>query len=162
MSARRRTKVAAYAVCRTDDRILLARYVSPDGSQRHWTLPGGSVEHAEDPYDAVVREVAEETGYDVEVERLLGVDSRTWPVDDRDGLGVLELHGFGIFYSVRVVGGELRHEIGGSTDRAEWVPAHEVAGLERSAIIDVGVGLDRARPLTGRVAPVPVGGLIRP
>jgi 8-oxo-dGTP pyrophosphatase MutT (NUDIX family) len=71
-----RLRLAAYAVCLRQDRLLLARYVSPDGAQRHWTLPGGKVEHAEDPYDAVVREVAEETGYQVEVERLLGVDSR--------------------------------------------------------------------------------------
>lgn len=28
----------------------------------NWTLPGGKVEHAEDPFDAMVREVAEETG----------------------------------------------------------------------------------------------------
>jgi ADP-ribose pyrophosphatase YjhB (NUDIX family) len=34
------------------------------------------VEHGEDPYDAVVREVAEETGYQVLVEQPLGVDSR--------------------------------------------------------------------------------------
>jgi len=36
---------------------------------------GGKVEHAEDPFDAVIREVAEETGFEA-VERLLGVDSR--------------------------------------------------------------------------------------
>ena len=36
---------------------------------------GRQVEHAEDPFDAVIREVAEETGCDGVVERLLGVDS---------------------------------------------------------------------------------------
>src|SRR4051812_25063523 len=66
-------RLAAYGVCIVDERMLLARYVSPDGRQRHWTLPGGKVEHAEDPYDAVVREVAEETGYVIGIDRLLGV-----------------------------------------------------------------------------------------
>ena len=70
-------RLAAYAVCPRGDDLLIARWISGDGSQRHWTLPGGKVEHGEDPYVAVVREVAEETGYDVEVEALLGVDSRT-------------------------------------------------------------------------------------
>ncbi|MGW3791240.1 NUDIX hydrolase [Micromonospora arida] len=42
-------------------------------------LPGGKVEQAEDPFDAVVREVAEETGCVSVVERLLGVDSRVIP-----------------------------------------------------------------------------------
>lgn len=71
-------RLAAYAVCRRQDRVLLARWVSADGARRHWTLPAGGVEHGEDPSDAVVREVAEETGYRVRVERLLGVDSRTF------------------------------------------------------------------------------------
>jgi 8-oxo-dGTP diphosphatase len=74
-------RLAAYAVCFDEDRILLARCVSPDQALRYWTLPGGKVEHAEDPFDTVVREVAEETGYTVEVENLLGVDSRSWHVD---------------------------------------------------------------------------------
>jgi 8-oxo-dGTP diphosphatase len=30
-----------------------------------WTLPGGRVEHAEDPFNAEIRKVAEEAGYDV-------------------------------------------------------------------------------------------------
>lgn len=50
-------RLAAYAGCDEDGRVLLAHHAS-----RNWTLPGGRVEHAEDPFDAVIREVAEETG----------------------------------------------------------------------------------------------------
>ncbi|MEW2428777.1 NUDIX domain-containing protein [Micromonospora sp. NPDC047644] len=71
-------RLAAYAVCIDEGRVLLARHVSPTGDT-HWTLPGGKVEQAEDPFDAVVREVAEETGCVSVVERLLGVDSRVIP-----------------------------------------------------------------------------------
>lgn len=38
-----------------------------------WNLPGGGVEHGEAPWDCVVREVKEETGLDVVVERLIGL-----------------------------------------------------------------------------------------
>ena len=38
-----------------------------------WCLPGGQLEAGETPMEAVVREVAEETGLEVEVERLVGV-----------------------------------------------------------------------------------------
>ncbi|MER5419022.1 NUDIX domain-containing protein [Streptosporangium roseum] len=60
-----RFKLSAYGVCQGNGRMLLARYVSPRGDERHWTLSGGKIEHGEDPYNAVVREIAEETGYQV-------------------------------------------------------------------------------------------------
>ncbi|GIJ23029.1 NUDIX domain-containing protein [Micromonospora lutea] len=63
------SRLAAYAVCVEQERVLLVRCVSPAG-ETNWSLPGGKVEHAEDPFDAVVREVAEETGCDAVVERL--------------------------------------------------------------------------------------------
>jgi 8-oxo-dGTP pyrophosphatase MutT (NUDIX family) len=75
-------RLAAYAVCVDDGRVLLARWTGPGGDSS-WTLPGGRVEPGEDRFDAVVREVAEETGCDAVVERLLGVDSRTIPAADR-------------------------------------------------------------------------------
>jgi len=38
-----------------------------------WNLPGGKMEEGETPVDAVIREVKEETGYDVCIDRLSGV-----------------------------------------------------------------------------------------
>ncbi|MEU8083974.1 NUDIX hydrolase [Micromonospora sp. NPDC049101] len=156
-----RLRVAAYAVCLRDDRLLLARWVSPDGARRHWTLPGGGVEHAEDPFDAVVREVAEETGYEARVEQLLGVNSRTRQVQSYDDSGVVDLHMVAVFYRAGIVGGELRPETGGSTDLAQWVPLAQVVTMERSVVVDVGLELHRSAPPTGHLEPIHTTGLLR-
>ncbi|MFD5116178.1 NUDIX hydrolase [Streptomyces sp. NPDC058391] len=153
-------RLAAYAVCIEDGRVLLAHAVRPDG-EKTWTLPGGRVEHAEDPFDAVIREVAEETGLDAVVERLLGVDSRVIPAAERRLPGRPELQNVGIFYQVRITGGELRPEPNGETAESVWTPIPDVARLGRSSLLDIGLALAQTVPATGHVAPVPVGGLIR-
>jgi 8-oxo-dGTP diphosphatase len=152
-------RLAAYALCIEEGRVLLARHVPPKG-QPNWTLPGGRVEHAEDPFDAVIREVAEETGYDATVERLLGVDSRVIPAAERVAGGP-EHHNVGIFYRVRITGGHLRPEPNGQTAESVWTPIPDVASLRRSSLVDVGLRLAETLPATGHVAPVPVGGLIQ-
>ncbi|MFF2065485.1 NUDIX hydrolase [Streptomyces sp. NPDC058200] len=153
-------RLAAYAVCIEDGRVLLAHAVRPDG-EKTWTLPGGRVEHAEDPFDAVIREVAEETGLDAVVERLLGVDSRVIPAAERRLPGRPELQNVGIFYQVRITGGELRPEPNGETAESVWTPIPDVARLGRSSLLDIGLALAQTVPATGHVAPVRVGGLIR-
>lgn len=151
-------RLAAYAVCIESGRVLLARHVEPAG-RTHWTLPGGGVEQSEDPFDAVIREVAEETGCDGVVERLLGVDSRVIPASvARAGA---EHQNVGIFYQVRITGGRLRPEPDGETAESVWTPLAEVADRRRSGLVDVGIALAQHLPVTGRVAPVPVGGLVR-
>ncbi|MFC4503171.1 MULTISPECIES: NUDIX hydrolase [Streptomyces] len=148
---RKNLRVAAYAVCVRDGQVLLAR--SPaDGGGFEWVLPGGGMEHGEDPLDTVVRELAEETGYRVEATGLLGIDSRHH-VFARDGLtGPVDHHGVRIVYEGRIVGGELRNEVGGSTDMAAWHDLDAVTGLPRVGLIDIALTLWRERPVSGRVS----------
>lgn len=153
-------RLAAYAVCTQDTQVLLVRCVSLAG-ESSWTLPGGRVEHGEDPFDAVIREVAEETGYDAVVDRLLGVDSRVIPAAERRLPGPLPHQNVGIFYRVRITGGQLRREPNGETAESVWTPIPGVAHLRRSSLVNVGLALAQTLPATGHVAPVPVGGLIQ-
>ncbi|MFB7560509.1 NUDIX hydrolase [Streptomyces brevispora] len=151
-------RLAAYAVCVEDGRVLLARHVSANG-ESNWTLPGGGVEHGEDPFDAVIREVAEETGCGAVVERLLGVDSRVVPAAEaRRGI---EHQNVGVFYRVRITGGRLRPEPNGEIVESVWTPVPEVASLRRSSLVDIGLELEQTAPASGHVAPVPVGGLVQ-
>lgn len=57
------------AVRDSDGRVLLARHVEGE----NWLLPGGSIEPAELPADAALRETWEETGLVVRLTGLLGV-----------------------------------------------------------------------------------------
>ncbi|MEU3216330.1 NUDIX domain-containing protein [Streptomyces sp. NPDC006971] len=151
-------RLAAYAVCIEDGRVLLARHVPPEG-ESNWTLPGGGVEHGEDPFDAVIREVAEETGCAAVVDRLLGVDSRVVPAAvARAGV---EHQNVGVFYRVRITGGRLRPEPNGEIAESVWTAIPDVARLRRSSLVDIGLALARTLPVTGHVAPVPVGGLVQ-
>jgi len=154
-------RVAAYGVCVEGGRVLLARYVSPWGDGSWWTLPGGGVEQGEDPFDTVIREIAEETGLDAVVERLLGVDSRVIPAE-QSRRGGSDHQNIGIFYGVRITGGTLRPEPNGETAESVWIPIDEVPALHRAAIIDIGLNLSQTLPPTGHVPPVATGGLIEP
>ncbi|MFF3324487.1 NUDIX hydrolase [Streptomyces sp. NPDC002889] len=143
-------RVAAYAVCIREEQVLLARFVAGDGTRR-WTLPGGGMDHGEDPLDTVVREVEEETGYAAEMTALLGLDSVRRRYPRRLG-AFADFQGLRIVYEGRITGGSLRHETNGSTDLAAWYPLTAVPGLDRVELVDIGLELYRSRPPVGRAA----------
>lgn len=134
-------RVAAYAICIRDHALLLTRFI--DREEPIWTLPGGGVEHGEDPADAVLRELAEETGYIGRLVRLLGVHSARRLYERGSGAAV-DHHALRIVYEVRIEGGALRHEVGGSTDRAAWFPLDTVDQLQHASVVDVGLAMHRA------------------
>ena len=130
---RRQQRVAAYAVVARAKEVLLARWTGPRGPE--WTLPGGGLDFGEDPADAAVREVREETGYTVRLEGLLFVNSFRRVLPDAP----VDFHAIQIVYTATVIGGELCHEIGGSTDMAAWHPIADVPALTRVQLVDMGL-----------------------
>lgn len=134
-------RVAAYAVVTDDEgRILLAHW--NEGRRAAWTMPGGGLDPGEDPERAARREVKEETGYRVEIGELLGIHSRVIPASRRIADGATApLHALRIVYRAHITGGRLRHEVGGSTDRAEWFPVEAVEDLQRVKLVDIALGM---------------------
>ncbi len=109
------TRVSAYGLILNADQILLCRISRQiPGLAGQWTLPGGGIEFREDPIDAMVREVREETGLAVQSRGLAGVDSNAVETDEAS------YHGIRIVYVADVLGGELTYEVDGTTDVCQW------------------------------------------
>ena len=134
------TRLAAYAVIRDDaGRVLLALWNEADAPK--WTMPGGGVELDETVQQAVVREVQEETGYDVVVGRLLGLHTFVLPPQVRVNTTDRPLKSVRVVFEARIVGGELRHEIGGTTDEARWFDVEAISDLPRVSLVDISLGM---------------------
>jgi 8-oxo-dGTP diphosphatase len=117
-------RLAAYAVVLAPQHgrssVLLTSFTAAPDS---WGLPGGGVDEGEHPQDAVVREVWEETGQQVEVDRELAVDSAHWT--GRSPAGRWEdFHALRLVYVAHCPrpAPTVVHDADGSTDRAEWAP----------------------------------------
>ena len=142
------TRLAAYAVIVDDrERVLLALW--NEAQEPLWTMPGGGVELHETPEQGAVREVQEETGYDVELVRLLGVHTHVVGVGDRPHVTDRPLKGVRLVYEARVVGGELRNELDGTTDEARWFPLDGVPSLARVPLVDLALEMCGGRTSSG-------------
>jgi ADP-ribose pyrophosphatase YjhB (NUDIX family) len=95
--------VVATSAVVTDDngRILLQRRTDSG----NWALPGGGMEITESLAESVIREVKEETGFDVEVTGLVGTYT-----DPRHIIAYTDgevRRQFNICYTARITGGQL-------------------------------------------------------
>lgn len=138
-------RVAAYCVIFDDaGRLLLtglAEHVKPGG---WWTLPGGGVEFGEHPDEAVVREVKEETGYDIVLDGLLAADSESGV---RDEGGSRRFHALRYVYRGTIVGGKLGVvDLGGSTTDVGWFDATQLAQLKIVEAVKRALTAARGRP----------------
>lgn len=131
-------RIAAYAVCNdAGGRVLLVRASPTSGTPGVWSLPGGAVDHGEDPTDTVVRETAAETGLSVAVAGLRDVlaDMRSLP-----HRGVT-IHTDRLIYQVTIRGGSLSDRVGRPTDLARWHTLDEAKGLPLRPFTALALGL---------------------
>lgn len=101
-----------------DEKFLIVQEGKP-GREGRWNLPGGHLEGVETVAEAAIREVKEETGYDVELTGFLGLYQSVF----RDK----QLSVAGPIFLGKVIGGELRT----SPDHpaVRWVTAEELLGM---------------------------------
>jgi ADP-ribose pyrophosphatase YjhB (NUDIX family) len=102
-------------------RLLLIHKVDND----LWALPGGGHDLGESIADTVVREVHEETGYDVEVERITGIYTNPRHVMAYDDGEVRQQ--FSIAFRCRLLGGEA--QTSSESKAVRWLSPTEVEAL---------------------------------
>jgi ADP-ribose pyrophosphatase YjhB (NUDIX family) len=107
----------------TDDegRILLQRR-SDSGN---WALPGGTMDIGETFAQSTVREVKEETGFDVSIERIVGIYSDPGHVFAYEDGEVRQE--FNICLACTIVGGDLA--VSSESTDVRFFPLDEVDGL---------------------------------
>lgn len=104
-----------------EGRLLLIHKVDND----LWALPGGGHDVGESIRDTVVREVKEETGYDVEVTGIVGTYTNPRHVMAYDNGEVRQQ--FSIAFTARLTGGEARTS--SESREVRWVDPADLADL---------------------------------
>ena len=121
-------QVAVGAVAVHDDRLLLVRR-GHGPAAGEWSVPGGRVEAGETLHEAVIRELAEETGLEAVVVRFLGWVERIGDAPEPFHFVILD-------FEVEVLDPDASPVPGDDAAEVEWVGFGElgerrlVAGLQ--------------------------------
>ena len=105
-------------IWKNDKVLLLKRAKGEKVFPEHWELPGGKVEYAEKPEDAVIREIQEETGLKIKVGRPYSAFSYLWG----------EKHYIYIQYFCEILSGEIKL----SEERSDylWAEKNDLKNLQ--------------------------------
>jgi 8-oxo-dGTP diphosphatase len=131
-------RIAAYAVCVDgSERVLLVRGSASSGTPGTWSLPGGAVDHGEDPGHTMVRETAAETGLSVAAGLLRDVLSDVRALLHRG----MTIHTDRLIYDATLRGGSLIERTGQPTDLARWCTLAEAKLLPLRPFTAAALGL---------------------
>jgi 8-oxo-dGTP diphosphatase len=102
-----------------EGKILLVRHEKQ--GKTYWVLPGGGVDYGETVEQAAVRELKEETNLDIAVDKFVFVDD--FIPEDRDR------HVVDLYFTAKVVGGELKLGADSIMREVRYFPVEELADL---------------------------------
>ena len=110
--SKQHTSVRSYGVLIDATRVALVRSSNPRHTPPLWWLPGGGIDFGEAP------------GLEVQHPVLLGVTSDVRRRDNGD-----KIHTVRILFTVELAGGELHHEVHGTTDHAAWFELRDLESM---------------------------------
>ena len=121
-------KIDVRAAVFDQERILLVR----ERKDRLWSMPGGWADVGDAPSVAAIREVKEESGYDVTVKKLAAVYDR-----DKHGHPPMPYHIYKLFFLCQLCGGAALDTV--ETDGAGFFAENELPPLSLSRVTPIQV-----------------------
>lgn len=117
-------RLRACAVLLREGKVLMAR----NGFDPYAYSVGGGVHHGESLEDAVRRELREETGLDLEIDRLLFVHDQVFTTADSDRLAGRLCHEIAFYFLMHDDGSPVRSGSTtqhGDSEWCQWIPVAE-------------------------------------
>ncbi|MET4563542.1 NUDIX domain-containing protein [Lysinibacillus parviboronicapiens] len=100
-----------------NNRILLVlRKKSPESG--YWSLPGGKVDYMETIENAVIREIKEELGVDIEIERLVCVTNHIVQSED--------VHYVAPTFIAHITNGKVHNKEPHALEQVQWFPIDDI------------------------------------
>ncbi|WP_286922968.1 MULTISPECIES: NUDIX domain-containing protein [Lysinibacillus] len=96
--------------------LLVLRKRSPEAG--HWSLPGGKVDYMETIENAVIREIKEELGVDIKIERLLCVTNHIVQSED--------IHYVAPTFIAHIMKGKVQNKEPHALEKVQWFPINGV------------------------------------
>ncbi|MGE6258403.1 NUDIX domain-containing protein [Heyndrickxia sporothermodurans] len=114
MEVEKLPKIGVGAVIINEDNhiLLVLRKKSPEAG--HWSLPGGKVDYMETIENAIIREIKEELGIDIEIEKLLCVTNHIIQSED--------IHYVAPTFITRIVNGSVQNKEPHALEKVQWFP----------------------------------------
>lgn len=126
-----KTHVGAYGIMIKDNKIALVRKAR-GGYKGKLDLPGGGIEHTEQPFETLKREIREEAGIGITNYKLLDVVATNIKWEMEPDLWE-DLHHIGILYTVETNESSLKSDADGlDSDGANWYNLNELNKTELS------------------------------
>jgi 8-oxo-dGTP pyrophosphatase MutT (NUDIX family) len=123
-----RQRLAAYGIVLSSRGLLATQFSELTAVPGLWGLPGGGIDPGESPSQALTREVAEETGQELEISHLIDLQTDHW-IGRSPTQVVEDFHAVRIIYAGRCLdpADPVVYDVGGTTADATWLSLDEWA-----------------------------------